>query len=115
MTVEFGSGFATYIEAMLEWRTTLGYSRRTLDYPMLSFDRFCQARQPGEAILTRELATAWCQVGTRIEWPVYKAHAIRELGKYLRLVGVQAFVLPAEWISRPARKGPVKFSVCEGA
>jgi integrase/recombinase XerD len=110
MTIAFSSGFATHIEAMLEWRTALGYSRRTLDYPMLSFDRFCQVRQPGEAILTRELATAWCQFGTRIEWPAYKAHAIRELGKYLRLVGVEAFVLPAEWISRPIRKLPHIFT-----
>jgi len=110
MTIAFSSGFATHIEAMLEWRTALGYSRRTLDYPMLSFDRFCQVRQPDEAILTRELATAWCQAGTRIEWPSYKAHAIRELGKYLRQVGVDAFVLPAEWISRPVRKLPHIFT-----
>ena len=110
MTIAFRSAFATHIEAMLEWRTALGYSKRTLEYPMLSFDRFCQARQPGEAILTRELATAWCQVGTRIEWPSYKAHAIRELGKYLRLAGVEAFVLPAQWIGRPTRKLPHIFT-----
>jgi integrase/recombinase XerD len=110
MTIAFSSGFATHIEAMLEWRTALGYSRGTLAYPMLSFDRFCQARQPGESILTRELATAWCQAGTRVEWPAYKAHAIREFGKYLRLVGVEAFVLPAEWIRQPARNLPHVFT-----
>lgn len=110
MTITFSSGFAPHIEAMLEWRTALGYSRRSLAYPMLSFDRFCLARQLGEPILTRELATAWCQVGTRVEWPAYKGHAIRELGKYLRLVGVEAFVLPAAWISDPVRRLPHIFT-----
>lgn len=110
MTITFSSGFATHIEAMLEWRTALGYTRRSLAYPMLSFDRFCRARQLGEPILTRELATAWCQVGTRVEWPAYKGHAIRELGKYLRLVGVEAFVLPAAWISDPVRRLPHIFT-----
>jgi hypothetical protein len=27
MTIAFSSGFATHIEAMLEWRTALGYSQ----------------------------------------------------------------------------------------
>ncbi|MGO9956528.1 MAG: tyrosine-type recombinase/integrase, partial [Solirubrobacteraceae bacterium] len=44
--------------------------------------------------------TAWCQAGTRVEWPAYKAWAIRELGKYLRTAGIEAFVLPGEWIQR---------------
>jgi integrase/recombinase XerD len=76
MTVTFNSGFANHIEAMLEWRTGLGYARRTLAYPMLNFDRFCLARQPGETILSRALVSAWCQDGMRVDWPTYKAHAI---------------------------------------
>jgi integrase len=110
MTITFNSGFATHIEAMLEWRTGLGYSRRTLAYPMLNFDRFCLARQPGETVLSRELVTAWCQDGTTVEWPTYKAHAIREFGMYLRTVGVEAFVLPADWIRRPTRNLPHMFT-----
>lgn len=110
MTIAFSSGFAARIEAMLEWRTALGYSRATLEYPMLGFDRYCLAHPPGEPILTRELVTAWCQEGTRVEWPAYKAHAIRAFGRYLQLVGVEAFVLPAQWIRPPARKLPHIFS-----
>ncbi|HET7415651.1 MAG TPA: tyrosine-type recombinase/integrase [Arthrobacter sp.] len=110
MTITFSSGFAAHIEAMLEWRTALGHSPRSLVYPMLSFDRFCLARQLDESILTRELVTAWCQAGTRVEWPAYKGHAIRALGKYLQLVGVDAFVLPAAWISDTTRSLPHIFT-----
>ncbi|WP_214465540.1 tyrosine-type recombinase/integrase [Microbacterium flavescens] len=113
MTITFSSGFATHIEAMLEWRTALGYSRRTLAYPMLSFDRYCVAHPNGEPMLTRELVTAWCREGKRTEWPAYKAHAIREFGRYLQLVGVEAFVLPAQWIRPHRRKLPHMFSDSE--
>jgi integrase len=113
MTIKFTSGFASHVEAMLEWRTALGYSRSTLAYPMLNFDRFCAVRHPGETVLTRELAAAWCQHGSRVEWPSYKAHAIRAFGKYLRTVGIDAFVLPAEWISSRPRSLPHLFTDAE--
>ncbi|MGO4584420.1 tyrosine-type recombinase/integrase [Arthrobacter sp. 2RAF6] len=109
MSASFSSGFAAHIEAMLEWRVGLGYAK-TLVYPMTSFDRFCVTRRPGETILSRELVTAWCEEGTRTEWPAYKAHAIREFGKYLKIVDVEAFVLPAEWISHHARSLPHIFT-----
>lgn len=105
----FTSAFASQLEAMLQWRAALGYSPATLAYPMASFDRFCAAR-PGETVLTRELVTDWCQDGTRTEWPGYKAHAIRAFGKYLRLAGVEAFVLPAEWISPRSASLPHLFT-----
>lgn len=110
MTITFSSGFATHIEAMLQWRTALGHSRSALAYPMMSFDRYCLAHPSGEQSLTRELVTSWCQEGTRTQWPAYKGHAIREFGKYLQLVGVEAFVLPAQWIRPPVRNLPHIFS-----
>lgn len=109
MTYTFTSSFAPHIEAMLEWRAGLGYSPATLAYPMLSFDRFCATR-PGQATLTRELAVAWCREGTRVGWPSYKATAVRELGRYLQLAGIEAFVLPAAWISQPPRSLPHIFT-----
>lgn len=108
--ITFTSAFASRIEAMLEWREALGYAGRTLAYGMQSFDRFCVRRRPGETVLNRELATAWCQVGTRVDWPAHKARAIREFGKYLRLLGEDAFALPAAWISPRVRSLPHLFS-----
>lgn len=111
MKFTFTSAFASHIEAMLEWRTSLGYSSTTMASPMLSFDRFCVARQPCETILSRELVTTWCQGdGTAAEWPAYKTCAIREFGKYLQMVGAEAFVLPYAWINPLARSLPHIFT-----
>ncbi len=57
----FTSNFAPHVEAMLEWRTSLGHSLRDMRNAMAGFDRFCSALWPSETVLTRELATAWCQ------------------------------------------------------
>src|SRR5674476_1124360 len=57
----FTSNFAPHIEAMLEWRTSLGHSLRDMRNAMAGFDRFCSSHHPGETVLTRELATAWCR------------------------------------------------------
>jgi integrase len=108
--ITFTSAFASHIEAMLDWREALGYSRRTLAYEMQSFDRFCVRCRPGETVLNRELATAWCQEGTRVDCPAHKARAVREFGKYLRLLGQDAFVLPAAWIGPRVRSLPHLFS-----
>jgi hypothetical protein len=45
--IAFTSGFASRIEAMLEWRTALGYSRSTLAYPMLTSTGSAQRATPG--------------------------------------------------------------------
>jgi integrase len=111
--ITFTSAFASHIEAMLDWREALGYSRRTLAYQLLSFDRFCVRRHPGATVLNRELATAWCQEGTWVDCPAHKAHAIRAFGKYLRLLGEDAFVLPVAWISPRVRSWPHLFADAE--
>ena len=55
----FTSNFAARIEAMLEWRTSLGHSLRDMRNAMAGFDRICSSH-PSETVLTRELATTWC-------------------------------------------------------
>ena len=49
----FTSSFAPHIEAMLEWRTSLGHSLRDMRNAMTGFDRFCASRHPSETVLTR--------------------------------------------------------------
>ena len=106
----FTSNFAPHIEAMLEWRTSLGHSERDMTNAMAGFDRFCASRHPGETVLTHELATAWCRDTATGTWGGYRSRAVRELGKYLRLVGVEGFIVPSAWISKPARSLPHMFS-----
>jgi integrase len=113
MNGEFTSAFAADIEAMLTWREALGYARRTMYWPMLSFDRYCATHHRDQKVLSQELVMAWCQEGVRTQWPSYKASAIRGFATYLRMIGIDAFVLPAGWISTRARPLPHIFTDAE--
>lgn len=91
---------------MLQWRAALGYSASHLRQAMISFDRFCAARHPGETVLTRELAVAWCQDTPAGPWSAHRGSAARAFGQYLQRAGAEAFVMPSGWNSRPARPLP---------
>ena len=99
------SSFAPHIEAMLQWRASLGHSPRDLTSALAGFDRFCSARHPGETVLTRELATAWCLDTATGTWGSYRTRAVRELGKYLRL-RQRGRLHRAVGVDRPAGTGP---------
>jgi integrase/recombinase XerD len=106
----FTSNFAPHIEAMLQWRTSLGHSERDMRNAMAGFDRFCSSRHPGETVLTRALATAWCKDTATGTWGAYRSRAVREFGKYLQLAGADGFIVPSAWITRPARGLPHMFT-----
>src|SRR6266540_2649778 len=106
----FTSNFAPHMEAMLEWRTSLGHSLRDMRNAMTGFDRFCSSHHPGETVLTRELATAWCRDTATGTWGAYRSRAVREFGKYLQLAGVDGFIVPSAWIARPVRGLPHMFT-----
>jgi integrase/recombinase XerD len=109
----FTSNFAPHIEAMLEWRTSLGHSLRGMRNAMRSFDRFCSSHHPSETVLTQELVTAWCRDTATGTWGAYRSRAVRELGKYLQLTGVEGFTVPSTWISGPTRSLPHMFTDAE--
>lgn len=109
----FTSSFAAHIEAMLEWRTSLGHSPRDMSNAMRGFDRFCVSHHPDQTVLTRELATAWCQDTATGTWGAYRTRAVREFGKYLQLVGVDGFIVPSAWITKPVRGLPHMFTDAE--
>ena len=106
----FTSNFAPRIEAMPGWRTSLGHTLRDMRNAMAGSGRFCSSHHPGETVLTRELATAWCQDTATGTWGAYRSRAVRELGKYLQLTGADAFIVPSAWIGRPARSLPHMFT-----
>ena len=109
----FTSNFAPHIEAMLEWRTSLGHTLRDMQNAMTAFDRFCSTQHPGETVLTQDLVTAWCQDTATGTWGAYRSRAIREFGKYLQLAGVDGFVVPSAWIASPTRSLPHTFTDAE--
>ena len=109
----FTSNFAPHIEAMPEWRTSLGHSLRDMRNAMTGFDWFCSSRHPSETVLTRQLATAWCRDTATGRWGAYRSRAVREFGKYLQLIGVDGFIVLSAWIARPTRGLPHMFTADE--
>lgn len=55
----FISGLKSDIDAMLDYREALGYSRKSYEARLKSLDRFCAAVCPEADILTREIVTGW--------------------------------------------------------
>ena len=98
----YNSFFAPQIKSMLELLATLGRSYKTLSFNLQSFDRFVCGNYPEANKLTQELAQKWCAEGASATGSGYKMHVMRDFGKYLVSIGIDAFVFPASWI--PAHK-----------
>lgn len=107
---EFTSVFAGHICDMLAWGATVGHATASMNSYMVNFDRFCTTEFPEATSLTMEMATAWCRQNTPGHWDHSRSFAIRALGSYLQLVGVEAFVLPTAWIAKPERTLPHIFT-----
>jgi len=110
MKFEYISSFAPQIRAMVELRSALGYVPETYQYTLLNFDRFCERTNPSETVLTRELISDWCGCNSSGEDSAMKLKAIRLLGRYLTSIGIEAFVVPANWIPPSKRDLPYIFS-----
>lgn len=113
MTLQYTSTFSTYIREMIELRKSLGKSPRTYAYELQSFDRFCARYFPEASRLTRELASKWCEEGKPTCGSGYRMRAMRAFGLYLNSIGVDAFVFPSEWITKPKTGIPYIFKDIE--
>ncbi|MCL1879684.1 MAG: site-specific integrase [Actinomycetia bacterium] len=105
----FASNFAGQMEDMIELKESLGRTTGTLAFYLRSFGSYCLRAFPKEAQLTYELASGWCEEGASNAGSGYKMRAIREFGKYLVSVGIDAFVFPSEWIGSRRAKPPYIF------
>jgi integrase len=101
---DFISNFATDIYAMLSYREALGFSRRSHEPALSSFDRFAAMNYPETMTLCREMVTGWIDSQikiTRSSSIAGKATAIRMFGKYLSAIGKEAYILPDKYATSP--------------
>lgn len=98
--MSFKSGFAPQMEDFIQHKIALGYSRSSYDKFLALFDRFCRNAFPEERSLTQPLVMQWVRLRPRETANGVKRRmvAIRELGKYLNAIGVEAYVLPPAMI-----------------
>jgi len=100
MKYQFMSAFAKQIVEMLEFKESLGYSRSTYDKFLVNFDRFCVKTYPYQDKLSQEIISHWAIARQNETAAGVKRRliAIREFGKYLVSVGIDAYVVPSEFI-----------------
>ncbi len=110
--VNFSSAFAQEMEDFIQYKVALGYSRSSYDKFLVLFDRFCLSDYPNEKSLGQQLVTQWARLrpGENANGLKRRMVAIREFGKYLNAVGIEAYMLPQEMIGSPKPFFPYLFS-----
>ena len=112
---KFSSNLAPLMEAMLGYKEALGYSRQSYESGMLNFDRFCVGHFPEETCLTKEIVLKWMEKrpSENVGGLRNRARTIRHFGKYLTAIGMEAYVLPDNFIGGRSAYAPYVFSDSE--
>ena len=100
MKDSFKSCFAQLMEDFIQYKKALGYSRSSYEKFLFIFDRFCLNAFPEERSLTQQLVMQWVRLRPNETANGVKRRmvAIREFGKYLNAIELEAYVLPPEMI-----------------
>lgn len=88
--------FKDHIKNHIELKRAVGYKYEADANHLKRFDRFTQEKYPHATTLTKEIILDWCSKKK------YEAQAnqcsrasiIRQLGKYLDSIGIQAYIIP---------------------
>jgi integrase len=101
--IKYIGSFAGHIEAFLNYREALGFSRASYEHALQNFDLYTTANYPDCENLNREIVTGWMnrQLDKSRGGAIKKATAIRQFGRYLSAVGKESYILPEEYISKP--------------
>lgn len=104
--------FTPYIEEMINFKTSLGYEKRTYEGFLNDFSKFCSETYPKQEYLTEKLTLTWCirrstesQTGFR-----RRISALREFGKYLNAIGIESYILPSNFAGSRTTFTPYIFS-----
>lgn len=112
---KFISNLSPMIEAMLDYREALGFSRQSHMSSLMSFDRYCAEYDPGAVTLNKGTVVAW--IYCELEKPHVniseKATTVRLLGKYISALGKETYELPNDFVSRKSTFTPYVFTDSE--
>lgn len=94
--ISFGSAFREKGENFIHFKQDFGHNYTSQTYHLLDFDRFCQDEFPEAEHLTEEIGMKWAVIKPTENSNGYlsRISVVRQFGKYLRMFGEDAFVLP---------------------
>ena len=101
-----------YIEDLLLFKESIGYSRRSYEYNLARFCRFMESKQMTVSDLKEDIVLSWCSrrenesaTGAR-----RRIQPVRELLKYLSAIGIDCYVIPSSFLPRQKRRTPYIFT-----
>jgi len=101
-----------YIEDMLLFRESIGYSRHSYEHDLACFCRFIESQQLTVSSLKEDIVLSWCSrrenesaAGAR-----RRIQAVRELLKYLSAIGIDCYVIPSSFLPRQKKRTPYIFT-----
>ena len=108
----FASNFKHHIEGLIEHKHALGYPYLTSERVLFNFDRFCCNNFQKETNLSQEIVFKWTELRDNEQQNGRRRRVslIRELAKYISLLGEQAYIMPADFIGKEKRYTPHIFS-----
>ena len=88
--------FNPYIEGLIEQKRAIGYPYKTSARILKAFDAFCRTDYPDEVVLTKEIAMHWAEQkqGEHVNYLIRRITPVRQLAKYMRRLGIEAYVIP---------------------
>lgn len=104
--------FNEYIEAMLLYKESIGYSRKSYEYDLMRFCNYIVTKQLDVSDLKEEIVLSWCsrwesesQTSAR-----RRIQSVRELLKYLSAIGIDCYVIPSSFLPRAETRTPYIFT-----
>jgi len=101
-----------YIEDMLSYKESLGFSRKTYEGFLRDFGKFVDQRDFAEFNFSKSLINEWCtQRATEKESGFRKrVTVLREFSKYLYAMGVSDYIVPTDMLPSLHRYTPYIFT-----
>ncbi len=92
----FESAFRIKEENFLQFKHDFGHPYQRQRYHLLEFDRFCRDNYPTAEVLSEEIVMKWATIKPTENSNGYisRITTIRQFGKYLSMLGEDAFILP---------------------
>ena len=92
----FKSLIGTCIKNFIDQKRALGYPYQSSARILHHLDRIAYEKFPGESILTKEMCTAWLRLkpGEHPNGLLRRVTPVRQLGKYMKGLGHDAYVIP---------------------
>jgi len=99
MRYDIKGAFAEHINGLIRQKQTVGFHYREGERLLYRFSEFSNLHFPGEKELTEAIVKKWIETPNDYgnAYQSYRLNAVRNLGIYMRGMGLNAYVVPTEF------------------